>query len=212
MGTRFRAPIPKQFTDIDGKSMIERALHSILESAGLDRVLVMVSPDHEQHLTDVDVAGLSDARVQLAYGGATRGQTIQKAIQWATKNFETDAETRFVVHDACRPFVSSALIEKFLSAPLSKDAWVSYQKPGDAIAIKRPSGEIEVAVASDGVMALNTPIVMSLATAKLVADEPTEAFSRGLAGYLIERGLDVGFIETDGSTRKITFSYDLSET
>jgi hypothetical protein len=60
-------------------------------------------------------------------------------------------------------------------------------------------------------MALNTPISMSIDAARLVLAEPDQAFTRGLAAFLIHHGLDVGFIETDGSTRKITYSYDLSD-
>jgi 2-C-methyl-D-erythritol 4-phosphate cytidylyltransferase len=210
-GTRFQAPIPKQYTEIDGSSMLNRALRSILKAPSVEKVAVVVSPDHGKHLVETGISQEVDSRVSFVHGGTTRGDSIRNALHWAFANLDLDSEARFIVHDSCRPFISETLVEKFISAPSDKDAWVTFQPPGDAIAVRRPSGEVEVMIASDGVMALNTPIAMSIEAGRLVAAETDQAFSRGLAAFLIEKGLDVGFIETDGSTRKITYSYDLSE-
>lgn len=210
-GTRFQAPIPKQYTEIDGSSMLNRALRSILKAPSVEKVAVVVSPDHGKHLDETGISQEVDSRVSFVHGGSTRGDSIRNALHWAFENLDLDSKARFVVHDSCRPFISESLVEKFISAPNDKDAWVTFQPPGDAIAVRRPSGEVEVLVASDGVMALNTPIAMSIEAGRLVAAETDQAFSRGLAAFLIDKGLDVGFIETDGSTRKITYSYDLSD-
>jgi 2-C-methyl-D-erythritol 4-phosphate cytidylyltransferase / 2-C-methyl-D-erythritol 2,4-cyclodiphosphate synthase len=210
-GIRFGAAIPKQFTPVGGQPMIQMALQSILKAPTLESVFVMFSPDHEKYIDEADILGLTDTRVRLLEGGTTRGATIQNSIRWVLENCEVDSNTRLVVHDACRPFVSTNLIERFLSAPLSKDALVCFQAPSDAIAFPDVLGKLKVAVASDGVMALNTPIALSLAAARQVASEATNDLSRGLAGYLIGLGLDVGFVEADGSTRKITYSSEASD-
>jgi 2-C-methyl-D-erythritol 4-phosphate cytidylyltransferase len=211
-GTRFDNQRPKQFVHFGGNSMLGKSLNTFLQSPLVDKLVVVVSREHGDHLLSEDgLTGETDSRLSFVYGGATRGESIRNGLQWCLENLDLASTSRLLVHDSCRPSISNSLIEKILSfSRKDHDAWVTFEPPGDAIAITKPSGEMHVQVASDGVRALHTPIALSLNTAHLVVDESNEAYTRGLAAFLIDKGMDMGFIETDGSTRKITYSYDLS--
>lgn len=209
-GVRFQAAKPKQYTNIGGTSILNRALRSILNAPSVEIVVIVVSPDHEQYLVENGISHASDSRIKLVHGGTTRGDSIRNALIWVFENLDLDLKTRFLVHDSARAFVSKSLIEKLIDTSSDKDAWIVFQKPVDTIALRKPSGRAEVLVASDGYMALQTPITMSFKAASSIINESNPDLTRGVAAFLIDKGLDVGFIETDGSTRKITYSYDLS--
>ena len=107
VGARMGGQRPKQYLDLAGRSVLQRSLDSFLASTHIVHTYVVVSP----HDAWVDSMLAADSRYTiLRCGGETRAQTVQNGLQQIAC-----AETDWVlVHDAARPGLTPALLEKLI--------------------------------------------------------------------------------------------------
>lgn len=109
-GTRFGAPVPKQFMPLAGRALIAVTLSSLRRALPDARVTVVVSPDAEARLRQC-CAEASVTPDAIAYGGATRWESVRNGL--ATVGPDVDY---VLVHDAARPFVTPAMASALLEA------------------------------------------------------------------------------------------------
>jgi 2-C-methyl-D-erythritol 4-phosphate cytidylyltransferase/2-C-methyl-D-erythritol 2,4-cyclodiphosphate synthase len=103
-GLRAGTARPKQYVAIGGRAMLARAYASLANHPAIDEVIVVVAAGEE----DAALAILGDVR--LVTGGATRRESVGRGLGAAG---EAD---RILVHDAARPFLRSAVIDRVLDA------------------------------------------------------------------------------------------------
>ena len=110
-GVRMGGETPKQFLSLDGVPILIHTLRKFAISSVIDAVHLGVRPE------DIDRARGDVAReqfsklMQVVSGGATRHETVAKALEAAPRETEL-----VVVHDAVRPFVSQDLIRTVVEA------------------------------------------------------------------------------------------------
>ncbi|MBC7514209.1 MAG: 2-C-methyl-D-erythritol 4-phosphate cytidylyltransferase [Herminiimonas sp.] len=114
-GTRMASAQPKQYLQVAGRQVLRHVLDTFAASAAIAHVYVVVAEDdttidalmaHAPHLT---------ARVTvLRTGGATRARTVHNALQ-ALHADCSDADW-ILVHDAARPGLTTALIDRLIAA------------------------------------------------------------------------------------------------
>lgn len=102
-GTRVGGAIPKQFAKVAGKALVSHAYEAFANHPAVDSVVVVVAPGAEAQARDA----LGDVR--LVTGGQTRRESV--ALGLAAIEGE-----RVLVHDAARPFVPAAVIDRVVSA------------------------------------------------------------------------------------------------
>lgn len=109
VGARMEAGSPKQYLPIAGKPMLRHALDAFIASPLIAHTYVVVSAG------DGQIDGLVPARgvTVLRCGGATRMDTILNALQ--ALHGSIDAHDQVLVHDAARPGLTPALIEKLIT-------------------------------------------------------------------------------------------------
>ena len=106
-GTRLGAPVPKQYLDLGGDSMLHRTIDALLAEPRLAGVVVVVSPDDLRR----PPPGRFDARVRFAaVGGATRADSVAAGID----QLDAAAEDWVLVHDAARPSLSAAALARLI--------------------------------------------------------------------------------------------------
>ena len=112
-GVRLGADRPKQFLDIgDGKTMIALSLEALTACARVNEVLIAVPPAWLQEnggaglMRDVERIGTA-VPVTVVEGGDRRQDSVARAFSRISP-----AADIVVIHDAARPFVSAALIER----------------------------------------------------------------------------------------------------
>ena len=109
-GERAGADVPKQYRPIGGEPMIRATLRAFLAHPRIDFVQPVINPndrDTYQHA----IAGLEDLLPPVA-GGVTRQASVRAGL-------EALASRRpglVLIHDAARPFVSGALIDRAIGA------------------------------------------------------------------------------------------------
>ena len=108
VGARMEAGSPKQYLAIAGKPMLRHALDAFLASPLIAHTYVVVSADDGVIDTVVPEQGVTVLRC----GGATRMETILNGLQALRGSI--DANDQVLVHDAARPGLTPALIEKLI--------------------------------------------------------------------------------------------------
>ena len=103
-GTRAGGDVPKQWQMLAGKPVVA---HSIAAFAGLvDKIVLVIHPDDK-----VRAEGLG-AHLHLVDGGATRDQSVRRALEALVGS----GTTRVLIHDGARPLASADLIKRLINA------------------------------------------------------------------------------------------------
>jgi 2-C-methyl-D-erythritol 4-phosphate cytidylyltransferase len=109
-GSRFRSAVPKQFLKLAGKTVLEHTLDTFERHPRIDEIVIVGSADHlliEQIVTQAGYRKVS----KIVAGGDTR----QKSSASGVAAIEGD-QHKVLVHDAVRPLLDHATIDRCLDA------------------------------------------------------------------------------------------------
>jgi len=113
-GTRLGADRPKQYLDLHGATVLERTVGALLACEWLERVVVVVSADDRVAAT---LPGLASPRVAIEpVGGATRRASVLGGLVALAARHGARADDWAWVHDAARPGVEHAALERLRGA------------------------------------------------------------------------------------------------
>jgi 2-C-methyl-D-erythritol 4-phosphate cytidylyltransferase len=202
-GERLREERPKAFVGLGELPLLAEPLRRLDESDWIDAIVVAVPAGWEEPAILL-AEELSATKVVAAVtGGATRAESVRAALA------EVPEEALVVlVHDAARPLVGDAVIERVL-APLS-EGWDGVV-PGLPVAdtVKTVDGDRVTGTLDRGALvAVQTPQAF-------LAPKLREAYAGELAGAtdcsaLVEaRGGRVKWVEGDPRLLKVTTRADL---
>ena len=157
IGARMATGQPKQYLEVAGKPVLRHVLDTFAAATTIAHAFVVVAEDD----TTIDAlmarAPHLQARVTLLRcGGATRNQTVQNALQ-ALRATCDDADW-VLVHDAARPGLTTALIDRLI-AVLREDAVGGLLALPVVDTIKRADGSARSTgtVPRDGLWTAQTP-------------------------------------------------------
>lgn len=105
-GVRAGRGVPKQYAVIAGETVLRRSLSALLSHRSIDAVMCVVGPDDASLYEDA--ARSLPRLLPPATGGATRQQSVRNGLEALVAY----APRVVLVHDAARPFVSGAVIER----------------------------------------------------------------------------------------------------
>jgi 2-C-methyl-D-erythritol 4-phosphate cytidylyltransferase / 2-C-methyl-D-erythritol 2,4-cyclodiphosphate synthase len=108
-GTRLNGARPKQYLPLGGKPLLRHALETLGRHAGIAAVRVVYQPADEA-LYRAAVAGL-DLMAPVA-GGERRQDSVRVGLE----SLADAAPACVLIHDAARPFVDAATIDRVLAA------------------------------------------------------------------------------------------------
>lgn len=114
-GSRFGAPLPKQYLSINGLPLIRHAIDALLADARIARVIVVLSPDDRDWHADCMPADKPERMSVIRVGGATRAESVLNGIKWLSEQIKSDSNDWVLVHDAARPCLSRAQIDTLIS-------------------------------------------------------------------------------------------------
>jgi len=112
LGTRMAGPQPKQFLALDGVPIL---IHSLRAFASVPRVTSIVvavrKPEMERVQAQVTENGF-EGRVRVVEGGDNR----QESVAHALAAIQAQPDDIVLVHDAVRPLIDAATIERTIDA------------------------------------------------------------------------------------------------
>jgi len=107
-GMRMGAPIPKQFLEVGGRPILMHTLNRFVAFDASIRLVVVLHPDYIEFWRSLCEKHDYSVPHSIVSGGSERFYSVQKAIQSLV-----DTEEAIVgIHDAVRPMVSVATLER----------------------------------------------------------------------------------------------------
>ena len=197
-GVRSGGNVPKQFALLAGKPMIAHSYAALAAHPNIGRVIVAIGDGQEASLA----AALGG--VPHVTGGATRRLSVRAGLE----ALAGDAPDHVLIHDAARPFLSAAVIDRLVAALDTRDGAVPALPVADTLA--RGEGTLGPIVPRDGLQRIQTPQAFRFA-AVLAAhrawqgEEPTDD-----AQMVRAMGGTVALVEGDIMLDKITYPADFS--
>lgn len=206
LGTRMGKTARKQFLELDGAPILVHTLRKFVGVEGLAEIIVACRaedmPEVRAMVERVPEAGA----VRLVEGGDSRQESVAHAL--ATVGGDVDV---VVVHDAVRPFVDRAMIEKVVAEAVANGAAIVGIVPVDTVK-QVHLAKVQTTISRDRLVLAQTPQAFRAGLLK-------EAFARAAAdGFtgtdeasLVERLEEVEVHVVPGSDRniKITKPTDL---
>lgn len=109
-GERAGGEIPKQYRQVAGKSLIAHCVDAFRDHEAIDDVILVIGDAQE----DAVRASLGDRPSPiLVTGGATRQLSARAGLE---RIAATGGAARVLIHDAARPFLPRAVIDRLLNA------------------------------------------------------------------------------------------------
>lgn len=193
--------------------MIWHALHTLASVPAIERVFVVLAPG-DAYWSPETFGELGDKITVLHCGGATRARSVCNGLRAIEREFRDaglDADTRVLVHDAARPCLSGALVERLIAEVGVSEAGGLLAMPvADTLKRVTESNPARVAatVARDGLWQAQTPqlfplgrLLDALEFAPEVTDEASAIEALGLLPRLVE---------SESTNFKVTYPRDLA--
>ena len=199
--TRAGPGAPKPWRSLGGRPILRWSVEA-LSSAGAREIIVVTAPERLSDTSEA-LAGLTGWKAVA--GGATRAASVQAGLAALTAAHE-DA---VLIHDAARPFVTSAHVQNLLAALAGAEGAVPALPVADTL--KRGAGVVSETVTRDGLWRAQTPQAFRLPTlldayaAWPAGSEPTDD-----AAVVERAGGKVALVPGDPMLMKLTYPEDFA--
>lgn len=112
-GSRMNADKPKQFLDLDGKTVVEHSIDAFDRHPAIDAIAVVVHPQYKALMQEI-ISRRNWKKVNnLVEGGSERYLSTLNAV---AAFLDMPDDTNLILHDAARPWVSQAVIDRVVDA------------------------------------------------------------------------------------------------
>jgi 2-C-methyl-D-erythritol 4-phosphate cytidylyltransferase/2-C-methyl-D-erythritol 2,4-cyclodiphosphate synthase len=198
-GSRAGGEAPKQYRTIAGKALLAHAIDHLTHPA-IDAVQVVIG-DGQEAAYRAAIGGR--ALPSPIAGGATRRDSVVNGL--AALAAERDVE-RVLIHDAARPFLPAAVIDRLLGALDAHEGAVPALPVADTLA--RANGILGDTVQRDDLVRVQTPQAFRFDPIRRAHAAWTGGEATDDAQVARAAGLSVAIVEGDPSLEKLTWEKD----
>ena len=207
-GRRMGVPTPKQFLTLGGHPLMVHALQTLQRTHNVDAIILAV-PESVRDWVLHDIVerhGLTKVR-QVIAGGTERQDSVRLALAATTDDCEV-----VLVHDAVRPFVTSAMVISAIEQARRHGAAIVAIPMRDTVKYVGSEGFIEYKIDRRPLWLAQTPQAFQRA---LLMEGHARALAEGFTAtddaQLIERlGHRLAIVEGSSENLKITRPEDLA--
>ena len=191
-GSRAGGAIPKQYARLGGKALVAHAYHAFAAHPAIDEVAVVIAAGAEA------LAQAALGSVRTIVGGATRRESVARGLA-------AIEATHVLVHDAARPFVPAAVIDRICDALDGHEGAI----PGLAVAdtVVRDGA----VVPRDGMVRVQTPQGFRAAALRAAHAAWPEGDEATDDAQMVQRlGGSVALVQGDAMLDKVTHPQDFA--
>jgi 2-C-methyl-D-erythritol 4-phosphate cytidylyltransferase len=204
-GKRFGSEIPKQFLEIDGKSILYHACERLQSSGFIDGLIITSRAGEEEKIK----RALGDLSIPctVVRGGAERAHSVLAGLR------SCPSSTQIVlIHDGARPNPSVSLIESLVKIVQSEGCGAVPGIPVNDTLKKVEEMVVKHTVDRCSLVRVQTPQVFPYGK---ILESYEVGLARGILGsddstYAEHFGLEVRLIEGESENLKITIPSDLN--
>jgi len=142
---------PKQYQRIGGRAVIAHTLDIFLAHPMIGTVVVAIHADDAELFERV--AGAYDERLVTVIGGSSR----QASVRLGLLALKDHSPGKVLVHDAVRPFVDAAIIDRTIEAIDDRQGALPCLPVADTLKRESATGMIQETVSRAGLHAAQTP-------------------------------------------------------
>jgi 2-C-methyl-D-erythritol 4-phosphate cytidylyltransferase len=204
-GKRFGGKRRKQFVDVGGRAAFLRSIELFSNREDVKQILLAIPQEDEEIVKIRYGANLSLFNVKVLIGGATRFETVNKAIQLLKDDIELVA-----IHDAARCCVTAKWVDDVIKTAEKTGAAI-LACPVTATLKEVKDGVIVKTVDRTTFYEAQTPQVFEVSLLKKAHDSADKKNIAKISddSQLIEAlGHKVSIVETNSSNIKITYPAD----
>jgi len=200
---------PKQYRPIGGRPVIAHTLDTFLSWQRRGPIVVVIHPD-DAELYAAATVGLAASDITLAFGGDTRQRSVYEGL----KALSATEATHVMIHDAARPFVDHAMLDRIAEAfDNGVDAVLPAVAVTDTLKRSGSDGLVHETVPRSGLYAAQTPQSFLLSEIRS-AHEKAAALRRDDftddAAIAEWSGLSVSIVEGSVDNIKLTVKRDMT--
>ncbi|WP_165088841.1 2-C-methyl-D-erythritol 4-phosphate cytidylyltransferase [Neisseria yangbaofengii] len=151
-GARFGAGKPKQYVEINGKTVLQHTVDIFEQHPQIDFIAVIVSP--EDHIVQVasDKAGI------FKVGGETRAETVRNGVESLLKQGLAAETDNILVHDAARCCLPAEALGRLIEAAANAEQGGILAVPvADTLKRAGEDSQITETVSRSGLWQAQTP-------------------------------------------------------
>lgn len=198
-GSRAGGETPKQYRRIAGRPLLAHALAG-LQHPRIDRVQAVIAEGHEEAFRDA--VGTLPLPAPVT-GGATRQQSVRNGLEALARSGDV---ARVLIHDAARPFLAAAVVDRLLDALGAHDAAVPVLPVVDTLA--REDGALGDTVSREGLVRVQTPQAFRFAEILGAHNAWPGGEATDDAQVARAAGLTVATVAGDPALEKLTYDED----
>lgn len=195
--------VPKQFIPLAKEPMLLHSLRKFYTADPLTDILLVLSEQWVEKWNDLAQQWGLSFPCRIVTGGSERFFSVKHALDTIG-----DADGLVAIHDAARPFVSVALIDKLYTVAALKSSAIPVVPLKDSI--RRLEGEASLLLDRSSYRLVQTPQVFSLALLKQAYTQAYTSTFTDDASVFEAAGHTVQLVEGDEQNFKITTSADLA--
>ncbi|MEZ4922787.1 MAG: 2-C-methyl-D-erythritol 4-phosphate cytidylyltransferase [Crocinitomicaceae bacterium] len=191
-GSRMGSNIPKQFIELQGKTILQRTLERFRDTYP-DIEIVIALPSEQ--LGQIDISN-----ILVVAGGKNRFESVKNALAVSSGDL-------IAVHDAVRPFVSKEVIQKSFEAAELVGAAIPVLELKDSI--RQLTSDESIPVDRDQYRLVQTPQVFKSNVIRLAYEQEYQSFFTDDASVVQACGQDIALVNGNEENIKITSPFDL---
>jgi len=200
-GLRAGQPVPKQFARWRGKPVVRHCVEA-LAAAGCTPVVVCI-PAGADAIAAEALAGLP---VRLVTGGAARQDSVRAGLE----SLEGDAPALVLIHDAARPILPRAVIDRLVAALEAVPGAIPVLPVVDSLC-HDAAGMMGQPVPRAAMRRVQTPQAFRFAPILAAHRAWQGAATAGDDAQVAQAaGLEVALVEGDEALHKLTFATDFA--
>ena len=206
-GSRFGADMPKQYTPVLGKTIVEQSVSALAASDYINQVLLVIAKEDEI-AKDLDFT----VPVTFTEGGAERWQSVKSGVEAIFAAGAKD-EDLILIHDAARPCVLAKHIDLVIETAMQEPYGAILGVPvADTLKRVGVEGNIEATVGRSSLWQAQTPQVFRAAKLRQVLNYVAE---QGLmitdeASAFEAMGYTIKIVPGNNQNIKLTYAEDLT--
>ncbi|HTM94965.1 MAG TPA: bifunctional 2-C-methyl-D-erythritol 4-phosphate cytidylyltransferase/2-C-methyl-D-erythritol 2,4-cyclodiphosphate synthase [Croceibacterium sp.] len=199
-GVRAGGELPKQFARWRGKPVLRHSAEALV-NAGANPIVVAFPPGADELASDA-LAGIPNVR--LVTGGTTRQESVRAALE----ALAVSVPNLVLIHDAARPDLPRAVIDRLLAALADHSAAIPVLPVVDSLAVAS-AGLMSGSADREQLRRVQTPQAFRYPEIRAAHAGWTGAPDAGDDAQVARAaGLEVALVEGDERLGKLTFATD----
>lgn len=202
-GSRMKSDIPKQFLELNGKSILLHSLEIFLDW-GKTKSIVLVS--HKDYIlrSETLCSSLLRERDRIVEGGETRhGSTLA-----GLSSLQFSANDIILIHDAARPFVSADDLDR-LSKATEEFGVATLASKNHETVLEEEKDRFKF-LNREKIWFMKTPQGIRGDLLKKILEKPYETEPTDLCTWVQGQGIGSKLVESNPYNLKITEKFDLA--